>query len=145
MLVKSILKAMIQITKCSSGIAVFFSMILMGCGNTKLVGASSTCEANTAQFIVTDGAITRVCGCAEGGGTFISAKSFTCTVNVGTVLYFYFNGITNSHQISAGLLGVTQSFNSASTTKVGSLIATQSGSFDLLDINTSIGGTLVVN
>ncbi len=142
---KTILKIMKDQVWRKSSAAVFLSMILMGCGNTKLVGTSSSCEANTAQFIVTDGAITRVCGCAEGGGTFITSNSFTCTVNVGTVLYFYFNGITNSHQISAGLLGVTQSFNSESTTKVGSLIATQSGSFNLIDINTSIGGTLVVN
>ena len=129
----------------NNAMAAFFIVILTSCGNAKLVGTATTCETNTAQFIVTDGSITRVCGCAEPYGTFTTSNSFTCTVNVGTVLYFYFNGISNSHQVQVGILGITQSFNAASTTKVGAIIATQTGTFPLTDINTSIGGSLVVN
>ena len=134
-----------KIASCQLGALAFFVMILTGCGNSTTSSASGSCEANTAQFIVSDGAITRVCGCTEGYGTFISSNSFNCTVDVGTTLYFYFPNITIAHQITLGILGTTQSIDSNSATREAAIVATQTGTFGLTDINTSIGGTLIVN
>ncbi len=122
-----------------------FSMILMGCNAISTGSTSSTCETGTAQFQVLDGGIQRICGCAEGTGVFTTSSSFNCTVSVNTVLYFYFTTVSTQHQISIATFGLTPQFDGSSTLKVAAMVMNRTGTFALTDVNTGIGGSVIVN
>lgn len=122
-----------------------FSVILMGCDAVKTAKTASSCESGTAQMQVLDGGIQRLCGCAEGTGLFTTSNSFSCTVSVNTVIYFYFNSITIQHQIAVSTIGTTQQVDASSTVKTAALVMNRTGTFALTDLNTGIGGSIVVN
>ncbi len=125
-------------------LVLFSAMILMGCDAISTKGVASSCETGTAQFLVYDGAMKRVCGCTEGEAVFTSSNSFTCTVPVNTTVYFYFTGISISHQISVSTIGTTQMVDASSTVKTAALVMNRTGTFALTDITTGIGGSMVV-
>jgi hypothetical protein len=141
----AVLSAITVHLKKSTLAAVFFSMILMGCNGISLGSASATCETGTAQFQVLDGGIQRICGCAEGGGVFTTSSSFNCTVSVNTTLYFYFNTISTQHQVSIATYGLTPQFDASSTVKTAAMVMNRTGTFAITDVNSGIGGFVVVN
>ena len=62
---------------------------------------STACLAGQAQIVVRDGSLQNLCGCAESNGQVISTHegTLTCTVPVGTVVFFHYIGIQLQHQI----------------------------------------------
>ena len=121
---------------------LFFSVILMGCGPITTGKPSGTCETGTAQFQVLDGAIQRICGCTEGTGIFTNTTPFNCTVSARTVLYFYYSSISVQQQVVV-TGNLTLNMSPSDSTKVASMVMTQTGSF-ALSSNTGVSGTIIV-
>jgi hypothetical protein len=124
-------------------------LVLSGCGAITLGGRpSATCLPNTAQIEVYDTGMRRGCGCAEPAGQFFNQQnSLTCTVSVGTAVYFTYVGIQNQHLIV--ISGFTQGFPTRNEQDAGSVdvFPTNSSgvSFGFSDFyNGSIGGTITV-
>lgn len=56
-----------------------------------------------AHILVTDGAMTRLCGCQEPNDTtFQSGENLTCTLAKGRSIIFVFTNINQRHQIKIG-------------------------------------------
>lgn len=67
---------------------------------TAVSAPTSTCPSGTAEILVGDGFLQRVCGCTETSGTSVGSNtSLGCTVTSGTRVYFHFVGTTLLHQI----------------------------------------------
>ncbi len=126
-------------------VALFCAFVFSGCEGVSTKGTAASCEANTAQIIVYEGAMKRVCGCSEGTGTFNQPNSLSCTVSFNTVVYFYFVGISNAHQIAVTNIGSTQQVDANSSVKTAALLMNQVGSLPFQDIFNGIGGTITVN
>lgn len=124
-------------------------LALLSCQAIQTQSASSACEDNTAQFIVYDGAIKRVCGCSGvGEAVFTQSGSLTCTVSVGTTIYFYFVGITSSHQIQIQNHSSTPVIDPTSSVKTAAIVlnaTNTSGGWAVTDLATAISwGTITV-
>jgi hypothetical protein len=63
--------------------------------------ADATCVAGSAQLQISDGYQQILCGCKEAGGQPIGSGqgSATCTVPVGTQVFFYYLATHLKHQI----------------------------------------------
>lgn len=133
-----------NITQIIGIVALFLIVGTLGCNGISTQGTASSCEAGTAQIIVYEGSMKRVCGCTEGAGVFSQPSSLTCTVSLNTAVYFYFVGITNSHQITVTNIGTTQPIDASSNVKTAALVMNQSGTFAFQDIFNGIGGSFVV-
>ncbi len=132
-------------TSQTFGIIALFSIIgSMGCDGISTKGTSSSCETGTAQIIVYEGAMKRVCGCTEGSGTFSQPSSLTCTVPFNTAVYFYFTAISSSHQVSVTNIGSTSAVDANSSVKTSAIVMNQIGTFTFQDIFNGIGGSFVV-
>ena len=135
----------------ASILMVLFSMgaligLLTACGVISTEGPTATCAANTAQIAVFDTGMKRVCGCAEGSGQFFSTSGgLLCTINLGTVVYFNYVGITNSHQITIQSLTTLPLRSASSSTQTDGWSFTSTGTFTFQDIYTTIGGTFTVH
>ena len=71
------------------------------CGMIHTASPSRSCSANQTIVNIYSGSITSVCGCQEGSNrTFSFGQPFTCTVSVGTSVFFYYPGINMQHMIS---------------------------------------------
>jgi hypothetical protein len=75
------------------------------CGSpsaTPLTNVSTGCQSGTALIQVSDGFLTRVCGCTETSGvTFRLNESLTCTVSKNSSVVFSYVGASLPHQIVA--------------------------------------------
>jgi hypothetical protein len=58
----------------------------------------TACRAGMAQIALYDSGFQNLCGCAEAG-TATGAPSVTCTVPVGTVVFFHYSAAKLTHQI----------------------------------------------
>lgn len=114
-----------------------------GCGLRTTGEGTSSCAAGTAQIGVYDTGMKRICGCNESSGAFFTTKTLTCTVKVGTVMYFNYIGITFPHQI---FLQSYQSFpvRGSGTTTPDGILLNQTGSYSLTDQYTGLGGTVTI-
>ncbi len=127
-------------------IAVFSS----GCG-LKLTATPSACKTGVAQMSVLDTGIRRDCGCSEGDNVTFSGTAFQCTVARGTVVYIYYPGVTQAHQIvfsSGGVTGTPQNHdpNTHPETNPVDAVTMQSTSAGITftDSYTGNGGTFIV-
>jgi hypothetical protein len=126
--------------------ALFFGGLALaqaGCGIVSGGAATGQCATGTAQIGVYDTGMKRICGCNEGGGAFFTTKTLTCTVKVGTTMYFNYIGITNSHQM------VIQNYQSLpvrgpGTTTPDGILLNLTGSYSLTDTFTGLGGTVTI-
>ena len=78
------------------------ALFLAGCGDIKGTNTGASCTGSKVILYVHDTNIQRVCGCAEGAGTF-TGGGIQCTVPVGTSVYFYYPAITVPHQVVMGI------------------------------------------
>jgi hypothetical protein len=117
-----------------------------------LPGADTTCAANSAQLAVGDGFQEILCGCAEPGGTVIASGtgvSVTCTIPVGTQVFFYYIGTKTKHQIMAAdgvsfPSGPVSDPTDSVPVRVTSFQLTAAGSYPYNDAyDAGISGTLV--
>lgn len=86
-----------------------FGLLTVSCNQTStnsLPGADTFCAAGSAQIQIGDGYQLILCGCAEPGGQVIGSGSgtLTCTVPVGTEVFFFYQATHLTHQLipSAG-------------------------------------------
>jgi hypothetical protein len=132
----------IRIAFCTL-LGVVSLLLQAGCGLVSSKQATQECARGTAQIGVYDTGMKRICGCAESSGAFFSTKTLTCTVKVGTTMYFNYIGITNSHQM------VVQNYQSLpvrgpGTTTPDGILLNLTGSYSLTDTFTGLGGTLTI-
>ncbi|NDF14811.1 hypothetical protein EB061_05760 [bacterium] len=122
-----------------------FAMVMLGAGCGLVSGKAATgeCATGTAQLGVYDTGMKRICGCNESAGAFFTSKTLTCTVKVGTALYFNYIGITNSHQL---ILQAYQSLpvRGPGTTTPDAILLNLTGSYSLTDNFNGMGGTITV-
>ncbi len=118
-------------------------MILMGCGAITTGKPSGSCETGTAQLQVLDGAIQRLCGCTEGTGIFTNTTPFNCTVPARTVLYFYYTSISAVQQVVV-TGNLTLNMSPSDSTKVASMVMTQTGGPFALTSTTGVSGSIFV-
>ena len=129
-----------------SGIIAFFLIFgSFGCNAISTKGSAATCQANTAQIIVFDGGMKRVCGCTEGAGTFTQSNAFTCTVSFNTAVYFYFSGVANAHLVSVNNIGSTPQIDANSSIKTSALMMNQIGTFSFVDTYDGFSGSFIVS
>jgi plastocyanin len=65
-----------------------------------MASSATTCTGQPqAEVLVQDGYFEDMCGCAEGNVTFLQPAPMTCTVAVGTTVFFVYEGSVRSHQI----------------------------------------------
>jgi len=120
-------------------------LLLPACGMVSAGGPSTSCPAGTAQITVFDTAMQRVCGCTEASGQYFSGPgSLACTVKVGTVVYFNYSGIINSHQIAISGLYTSPVRTSSGTSQTDGYDFSSTGTFTFQDNFTNIGGTFTV-
>jgi hypothetical protein len=119
-----------------------------GCGlNSTTSGASSTCATNTAQLGVYDTSIRRICGCTGVGeisGTAFTGTGSLCTVSPGTVVYFNYIGIQNTHQIVINQEMTFPERNASNSSQVDGYPFNSTGLFTFKDFYTNIQGTIKV-
>ena len=119
-----------------------------GCGlNSTTSAPSSTCATNTAQIGVYDTTIRRICGCTgvgETSGTAFTGTGSLCTVPLGTVVYFNYIGIQNTHQIVINQLMTFPQRNASNSSQVDGYPFNSTGLFTFQDFYTSIQGTIKV-
>jgi len=126
-------------------VALLFIFGAFGCNGISTKGAPVTCEAKTAQIIVFDGGMKRVCGCTEGSGTFTQSGTFVCTVSFNSAVYFDFSSIGGTHVVSINNIGTTQQMSSSSSIKTSALMMNQIGTFSFVDSFDGFSGTFIVN
>lgn len=120
-------------------------LLLQACGVISAGGPSTSCPSGTAQIAVYDTSLERVCGCNEASGQYFSSPgSLGCTVKVGTVVYFNYVGITNSHQIGITGLYTSPVRTSSNTSQTDGYQFNSTGTFTFQDTFTNIGGTFTV-
>ena len=76
-----------------------------GCGtNTTSLSGTAGCGTNHAAIAVYEGMLQNLCGCTgagQNGAVAASGSTLTCTVPVGTTVFFQFIEPTGEHQIEA--------------------------------------------
>lgn len=73
---------------------------LAACDPADQTDVSQGCPAGSAQILVLDGALQRLCGCAETDTSIIAPPStLSCTVSAGTVVFFQYLNTEAPHQI----------------------------------------------
>ena len=107
------------------------------------------CTTGAAHIQVLDGMMIRTCGCAEANDTiFSSGQTLTCTVNIGTKIYFDFVATTVTHQVTITSVSTTPIVNPSTTSPVQTytITPTATGTFQFYDIFfPTLGGSIVVN
>lgn len=128
---------------------VIIVLLLQGCG-LPIKAASTACGAGTAQIDVYENFISRTCGCREGNGGNFTGQTLTCTVSLGTRVFFSYPNITGPHQIvvGTGATGTPLYHNPQSSPQTNpvdaiTLNSTSTG-ITFIDQYTSNGGTFVV-
>ena len=127
-------------------LSVMASFFLASCGISPTPTPSTTCDSGTAQIAVYDGGMQRICGCTEGtSGVVVSGQTLTCTVSVGTTVFYLYQGIAQSHQVSiSGQTTFVVRSGGSGVTQTDGWRFTSTGSFTFVDTFTNIGGTIVV-
>jgi hypothetical protein len=99
--------------------------------------------------LVQDGFLTRGCGCNEGTGSVAAGSAFSCTVNSGTVVMFYFIRPRLSHQIqfssvpAAATAVSSQLVRGGSATTAYGVTLSVAGAYVFADaFNSATSGTL---
>ena len=130
----------------NSQVIGIMALLIQSCGLTTNPTPNVTCAAHTAQLAVYDTSIKRICGCTEPSGySFGVGQSLNCTVSAGTVVYFNYVGIANTHQIAVtGLTLFQERTGGSSVTQTDALPLYSSGTFTFQDTYTTIGGSLIV-
>jgi len=130
-------------------VIAIIALFLQSCGIQGTPSPSKSCATNQAIVNVHDTYLERVCGCAEGRGTFIG-NTLQCTVSLGTVVFFYYPDITFMHTI-LGSSGVNPwSFSPKDPTQanpatfVDSALLNVTGNHTFADQQTGNGGTFIV-
>jgi hypothetical protein len=81
--------------------------------------ADTACTPGQAQLQISDGYFKNLCGCVEPAGTLVpSPGTLTCTVPVGTVVFFYVVAGFTHHQIIS-TTGGTLTFPSGPVSDTG--------------------------
>jgi plastocyanin len=149
----------IEVTAAAFSLATIFC--LSGCegdtdqNNQTLAPSATTCVGMAqAQVLVQDGYFEDMCGCAESAGgtvSFFQPAPVTCTVPVGTTIYFVYAGSVRSHQIiSSGSPTFVSSPlwdppDGLTTTPIFAFLFSASGTYTFLDaMDPAMTGSIVV-
>lgn len=124
--------------------ALFYFFGLTSCDAISTRGTATSCPAKTAQILVYEGAMSRVCGCSEASGVFTTSGSLTCTVAFDTAVYFYFTNIANPHQIIVTNFGASGQIDANTSIKTWATKLNQIGTFSFQDTFNGLGGNFVV-
>jgi hypothetical protein len=139
-------------TRFTLSLLITAALLFVACdpSTAPVVTLSETdCTANEAQIRISDGYFQNLCGCVEAAGTIVRSGNFTCTVKVGTTVFFLYIDTHLDHEIiSTGGLpiastGVNQP-GSSSNQNVTALFQT-AGTADFADaFNNNIAGQIIV-
>ena len=108
---------------------------------------STTCTAQEAIIQVFDNGMKRACGCAEPGNQmFSNGSQFVCTVPVGTMIYVYYPGIANPHNVYiTPLVTFPERYpNPTNPNQADGYLLNLSGTYTLGDSSLTTTGSLVV-
>ena len=128
-------------------IIVIAPLLLTSCGEVKAGSSAAACTSTTtAQIEVFDGAVERMCGCAESANTTFGQSGLVCTIPRGTTLVFLFPSIQNQHQV--GIQGMSWSGANRSSAgglnQADSVVMGSSGTFTFNDGYANLSGTIIV-
>jgi plastocyanin len=82
-------------------LTLFAALFFTACDQSTapaITQAQTSCSAEEAQIRISDGYFQNLCGCAEPSAVTTSG-TFTCTVKVGTTVFFLYLDTHLSHQI----------------------------------------------
>ncbi len=121
--------------------------------DTSLSGSnqiSGDCITGQAQLVVYDTFIQSVCGCQESPEISNPPNGITCTVPVGTSIWFWYLSTTLLHQIQSTATPTFQTSslsdpNSSNPVRTHVVTLSTTGSYEFDDVyNRAINGTIVV-
>jgi hypothetical protein len=113
-------------------------------------GFGGECATNQVQIAVNDGFIQNLCGCSEPAATIFPPATLTCTVDAGTVVYFWYLGTTLRHQIHSSAsptfpTSPVSDPNNSNPIKVHVVTLNTAGTYDFEDIfEPSLSGSIIV-